>query len=408
MIPIKLQLKNFLSYGSDIQTIDFSTYPFICLSGKNGHGKSALLDAITWAIWGQARKIAGTVKADQGLLRLGQTQMMVCLDFECNRTVYRIKREFAQTYGKPYAALEFGIVNTQTDTVTPLTDKTIRSTQETIERTIHLDFDSFVNSAFLRQGQSNEFSKKSPQERKEILANILGLNRYEGIRRRAMDHAKEASNNRQHLLLAQTQIQQEIATKAQCEQTQALLEQEFIAHKQAEEKVIEQLKKVELDKTTIEHTQKEFTTKSALLKQLKNEYTAQLEKLTIFVKKWRTTHAQLLHQPNSSELQTKKNILVSAIQKHQLLFQQSLSNKEQLLKAKELCTIVEQRLKAEYQQLITATTIEHEKLKAQLKNNQTLKIELEQKSAAYQSELAKMQALSFKLHNELTSVGLDL
>ena len=67
MIPLKLQIKNFLSYGSEIQTIDFGHYNLICLSGKNGHGKSAMLDAITWALWGQARKLAGNSKADQGL-----------------------------------------------------------------------------------------------------------------------------------------------------------------------------------------------------------------------------------------------------------------------------------------------------------------------------------------------------
>src|ERR1700722_14348533 len=103
MIPLKIQLKNFISYGADIQTIDFSSYPLICLSGKNGHGKSAMLDAITWALWGQAGKIAGSAKADQGLLRLGQTQMMVIFDFSFNCAVYRVKREFALTYGKPLA-----------------------------------------------------------------------------------------------------------------------------------------------------------------------------------------------------------------------------------------------------------------------------------------------------------------
>src|ERR1700722_9298252 len=127
MIPLKIQLKNFISYGADIQTIDFSTYPLICLSGKNGHGKSALLDAITWALWGQARKVTGNAKADQGLLRLGQTQMMVCLDFEFNRQIYRIRREFAVTYGKPYASLDFGTVNEQEQFI-PLTDKTISLT----------------------------------------------------------------------------------------------------------------------------------------------------------------------------------------------------------------------------------------------------------------------------------------
>ena len=161
MIPIKLQLKNFLSYGAQIQTIDFSPYPLICLSGKNGHGKSALLDAITWALWGQARKVSNTAKADQGLVRLGQTQMMVLLDFECAGQTYRVRREYMITYGKPYATLEFGILNTKTDTVTPLSDKTISKTQEKIEQTLRIDFQSFCNSAFLRQGNANEFSQKS-------------------------------------------------------------------------------------------------------------------------------------------------------------------------------------------------------------------------------------------------------
>jgi DNA repair protein SbcC/Rad50 len=171
MIPLQLQLKNFLSYGSTLQTIDFKPYPLICLSGKNGHGKSALLDAITWAIWGQARKISGVAKADAHLLRLGQSQMLVIFDFEFNGQQYRIRREYAVTYGKQYASLDFGLM--QEDKFISLTNKTIRDTQAIIETTLGLDFEAFINSAFLRQGQSNEFSKKSPKERKDILGTIL-------------------------------------------------------------------------------------------------------------------------------------------------------------------------------------------------------------------------------------------
>ena len=83
MIPLKLHITNFLSYGAP-QDIDFEPYSLICLSGKNGHGKSSLLDALTWALWGQARKASGAAKADEGLLHLGKTHMMVILDFMCN------------------------------------------------------------------------------------------------------------------------------------------------------------------------------------------------------------------------------------------------------------------------------------------------------------------------------------
>lgn len=190
MIPRQLQIKNFLSYGPEPQTINFAHYNLICLSGKNGHGKSALLDAITWAIWGQARKTSGNSKADAGLLHLGQKHMFVILEFEVSGQLFRIRREFVQTASKPFASLDFGIMQDE-GKIIALTDKTIKATQEKIERTIGITYESFINSAFLRQGQSNEFSKKSPKERKEILAEILQLNQFEEQKKIALLHAKK-------------------------------------------------------------------------------------------------------------------------------------------------------------------------------------------------------------------------
>ena len=141
MIPLILHIKNFLSYGSPAQTIDFGVHSLICLAGKNGHGKSALLDALTWALWGQARKTGGTSKADEGLVRLGQTSMMVSLDFICNGNQYRVKREYAYSASKPYALLDFGILDKELDLLRPLTDKTIRATQEKIDAVLGLNFD---------------------------------------------------------------------------------------------------------------------------------------------------------------------------------------------------------------------------------------------------------------------------
>lgn len=210
MIPKKLELKNFLSYGEPTQSVDFSDYNMICLSGKNGHGKSALLDALTWAIWGQARKTTGTSKADEGLIRLGQTRMMVSLEFEFNGRTYRVRREYAKTYGKPYAVLDFEIFEQEKERFVSLTDKTIRQTQKKIEQLIGLDFETFSNSAFIKQGQSNEFSKKSPKERKNILANILGLSRYDALYQKALDSSKKCNEEKRFIGVMQEKQQQEI------------------------------------------------------------------------------------------------------------------------------------------------------------------------------------------------------
>ena len=55
MIPLKLTLKNFLSYRDNVPTLDLEGIHVACLCGQNGHGKSALLDSMTWALWGKAR-----------------------------------------------------------------------------------------------------------------------------------------------------------------------------------------------------------------------------------------------------------------------------------------------------------------------------------------------------------------
>lgn len=224
MIPHQLQIKNFLSYGPETQTIDFANYHLICLSGKNGHGKSAMLDAITWAIWGQARKSSGNSKPDAGLLHLGQKHMMVILEFEVNGQHYRVRREYLNTASKPFATLDFGVRQADGKQIA-LTDKTIKDTQEKIERTIGITYESFTNSTFLRQGQSNEFSKKSPKERKEILAQILQLQKFEAQKKIAMLHARKLQQDYCSQQSIQERIEKELTDLASVGQEYATVQE---------------------------------------------------------------------------------------------------------------------------------------------------------------------------------------
>ena len=77
MIPLKLSLQNFLCYRDDSHTLDLRGIRVACLCGNNGHGKSALLDSITWALWGKAR---GSGHAD--LVHFGRSEMWVELEFQ--------------------------------------------------------------------------------------------------------------------------------------------------------------------------------------------------------------------------------------------------------------------------------------------------------------------------------------
>src|SRR3990172_10676941 len=87
MVPIKLQLHNFLSYREP-QPLDFTTFNLAVLSGNNGVGKSSILEAISWALWGQTR--AGS---DDDLICQGTTGAWVELIFEHEGNLYRVVRK---------------------------------------------------------------------------------------------------------------------------------------------------------------------------------------------------------------------------------------------------------------------------------------------------------------------------
>ena len=335
MIPLKLQIKNFLSYGSEIQTIDFGIYSLICLSGKNGHGKSALLDAITWALWGHARKLSGTAKADQGLLRLGQTQMMVCLDLVCNNQHYRIRREFMQTYGKPVTLLDFGLLEPATDRYISLTEKTIRDTQAKIDAMLHLTFEAFINSAFLRQGHANEFSKKSPKERKEVLAAILGIDRYESVRKLASERTRTMGVQKLHIASIAQKIEQELAHGPTITQHLLELQENYKMISAHEQQLLARMSQLDRDYQHLtDESQKIALIEYQQTALLGEQETAQTQLRQLY-QHWRMVHRHLLNQKDFKVLEEQKKSLVDAIASHQNRLHHQLIIKQKVLTLKE-------------------------------------------------------------------------
>jgi exonuclease SbcC len=200
MIPLKLQLRNFMCYR-EVEALDFSGIHLACLAGDNGHGKSALLDAVTWALWGRTRLGA---RRDDELIYLGQTEMEVEFTFALDSQRYRVIRK-RDSRGSGQSALEFQVWDDQASAKAsaeahpkpsaepvfrPLTEPTIRDTQARINELLRMDYETFINSAFLLQGRADEFTIKPPAERKRILGDILGLSIYDEYEERAKEQAK--------------------------------------------------------------------------------------------------------------------------------------------------------------------------------------------------------------------------
>src|SRR3989337_359026 len=144
MIPIKLQLSGFLSYRQPAE-LDFSSFSLACISGPNGAGKSSLLDAITWALFGQARK------RDDSLINTHPQVVAaeVTFTFEYEGNVFRVQRTAPR---QKTTLLEFHICQPPS---TPgdfpawkaLTERTQRDTQAQIEKVLGMDYETFINAS---------------------------------------------------------------------------------------------------------------------------------------------------------------------------------------------------------------------------------------------------------------------
>lgn len=215
LLPISLTLKNFLSYRDAAPTLRLDHVHVACLCGSNGAGKSALLDAITWALWGRARG----QRQDQ-LMHHAQEEMSVDLEFGVGQEQYRVTRRYSTARKTPQSSLELGVLTG--DDYRPITGGTIAETQADIIRRTNMDYDTFVNSAFLVQGRADLFAMATATQRKEVLARVLGLGIYDRLEERAKLHNRESQGMLNATAFQLGRLQEQVA---QAESVRATLGQ---------------------------------------------------------------------------------------------------------------------------------------------------------------------------------------
>ncbi len=242
MIPISLSITGFLSYHDTVE-IDFTAFDLACIAGRNGAGKSSILDAITWVLFGQARQRGDAIINNQS----DSAEVRFVFQYEDN--MYRVQR--ANPRGKT-GMLEFAILRsgefaaeTENDWK-PLSERTIRETQERIEETLRLDYETFVNAAFFLQGKADQFTQQRAADRKRILASILGLEIWETYRKRAVERRKAVETHISALEGRLTEINAELseedARKARLRELNAELAR-IIETRAAQETALEAIKR---------------------------------------------------------------------------------------------------------------------------------------------------------------------
>ncbi|HAF60958.1 MAG TPA: hypothetical protein DCK95_01370 [Anaerolineaceae bacterium] len=207
MIPVRLQLRGFLSY-QDAVDLSFEGFDLACISGDNGAGKSSLLDAITWVLFGKARR------SDDGVINNRSEEAEVIYTFQYENDLYRVQRVKAR---EKSMLLEFQIQN-EDHAWKPLTEHTLTETQNRIYEVLHLDYDTFINASFFLQGKADEFTQKNSTQRKEILAGILGMDVWESYRDTARELRRSLEGYIQKVEGSLDEIEEELAQEEQRKQ----------------------------------------------------------------------------------------------------------------------------------------------------------------------------------------------
>lgn len=244
MIPLKLELTNFLSYRSPVE-LDFHGIHLACITGPNGSGKSSILDAITWSMFGRSRSKSDDDVVNR-LASIKDEETIVGLSFELEGITYRIIRR--KKAGKRML-LEFQVA-TDDGNWKPISESRLRDTQVAINDLLKMNFDTFINSSFLLQGKADEFTIRTPNKRKEILADLLGVNEWDRYKELAGEQRRTAENR---LLLVEGRlgdIDRELATRPE---RQAALSRAM---------------------ETLEHTSKRLELQETLLTQARRSETA--------------------------------------------------------------------------------------------------------------------------------------
>ena len=172
MRPQRLVVEGLRSFRRRVE-LDFGDRQLVAIVGDTGVGKSSILEAITYALYGGATWTAhhGDLVSDMG------EDMLVELTFEADGKQYRIRRT-ASSVNRPSTA---ELVN-ETDGVA-IDD--VRPVNDAVGRLIGLDRNAFLKTVILPQGKFAELLQADRTDRNKVLKNIFRVDELETVRQHA-------------------------------------------------------------------------------------------------------------------------------------------------------------------------------------------------------------------------------
>ncbi len=254
MIPLKLTFEGLYSY-QEKQIIDFeqlTSAGIFGIFGETGSGKSAILEAISFALYGMTERLNQRDERNYNMLNLKSDKCEIDFEFlNYENEKYRVFRYFKRNSKK------YNEVKTTGVTFYKFEDEEWKPTITPIEEILNITYSNFKRTIIIPQGQFKEFLELGPTDRTNMLEEIFQLERFD-LQRQTNSLQKDTKENLDKIegeLKAYEAVSKEKSDelKETFEKEKIVLETEKNNFKKADETYTE-LKKV---KESFENLQKE-------------------------------------------------------------------------------------------------------------------------------------------------------
>lgn len=185
MRPRRLEISGFTSFKERTE-IDFEGAEYFALVGPTGSGKSSVIDAITFALYGSVPRY-DDLRLVHPVISHGKVEAKVLLEFTVEGTEYTAIRVVRRNPSGKGATTKEARLESGGEVLAGNADEL----SEQIARLIGLSFDHFTRCVVLPQGEFARFLHDAAKDRQDLVVKLLNLGVYERMRQLATQSAAE-------------------------------------------------------------------------------------------------------------------------------------------------------------------------------------------------------------------------
>ena len=207
MRPRRLVIKGFRSYAAEA-TFDFDERGLVGIVGPIGSGKSSLLDAVSFALYGQTPTVG---KQTKSLINQRQQSSHVELWFDVGAETWRSVRALRRKGQSAHSLERYGAIDGERLDII----EGEKAVNARVTEMLGLDFHAFGRSVLLAQNQFARFLDATGGERDSVLKGVFGLDRIEVVRELAKDHRDAAARDLEELERRRAEVDADRAALAE-------------------------------------------------------------------------------------------------------------------------------------------------------------------------------------------------